>query len=210
MNTGHASTAYFGFLAGHERISDALADPDVAAAVERVLGETSALIVAKHDFTEEEQAGYRAAILERFRNPELPDTVERVGRQPLRKLGRHERFIGPAAELASMGLPVGGLLAAVGAALRFDVPADPESVELRSCSAPASQPRSCTRSRASARGIRSSPASSTLVAGAQQPSGRALAAASAGSTGEARPISPIVDPWCSARLLRHARRAIVG
>jgi len=131
VNTGHASTAYLGFLAGHERISDALADPVVATAVERVLGETSALIVAKHDFSEEEQAGYRAAILERFRNPELPDTVERVGRQPLRKLGRHERFIGPAAELATMGLPVDGLLAAVGAALRFDVPADPESVELR-------------------------------------------------------------------------------
>lgn len=131
VNTGHASTAYFGFLAGHARISDALADPAVAAAVERVLGETSALIVAKHDFSEEEQARYRAAILERFRNPELPDTVERVGRQPLRKLGRHERFIGPAAELATRGLPVDGLLAAVGAALRFDVPADPESVELR-------------------------------------------------------------------------------
>jgi mannitol-1-phosphate 5-dehydrogenase len=130
VNTGHAATAYFGFLAGHARISDALADTDVAGAVERVLGETSALIVAKHEFTEDEQARYRATILERFRNPELPDTVERVGRQPLRKLGRHERFVGPAAELASMGLPVDGLLAAVGAALRFDVPADPESVEL--------------------------------------------------------------------------------
>ena len=69
-------------------------------------------------------------ILERFRNPELPDTVERVGRQPLRKLGRHERFVGPAAELASHGHDVDGLLAAIGAALRFDVPADPESVEL--------------------------------------------------------------------------------
>lgn len=130
VNTGHAATAYFGFLAGHARISDALADPEVAGAVERVLAETSALIVAKHEFTEDEQARYRATILERFRNPELPDTVERVGRQPLRKLGRHERFVGPAAELASMGLPVDGLLAAVGAALRFDVPADPESVEL--------------------------------------------------------------------------------
>jgi mannitol-1-phosphate 5-dehydrogenase len=131
VNTGHAATAYFGFVAGHARISDALADPEVASAVERVLGETSALIVAKHDFSEREQARYRAAILERFRNPELPDTVERVGRQPLRKLGRHERFIGPAAELASEGLPVEGLLAAIGAALRFDVPADPESVELQ-------------------------------------------------------------------------------
>jgi len=131
VNTGHAATAYFGFLAGHERISQALADPAVAAAVQRVLAETSVLIVGKHGFTEEEQAAYRAKILERFRNPELPDTVERVGRQPLRKLGRHERFVGPAAELASHGNEVDGLLAAIGAALRFDVPADPESVELR-------------------------------------------------------------------------------
>ena len=130
VNTGHAATAYFGAAAGHSRISDALADPAVAQAVERALEETSALIVAKHDFTAEEQGAYRATILERFRNPELPDTVERVGRQPLRKLGRHERFIGPAAELAELGRPVPGLLAAVGAALRFDVAADPESVEL--------------------------------------------------------------------------------
>jgi mannitol-1-phosphate 5-dehydrogenase len=131
VNTGHAATAYFGAAAGHTRISDALADLAVAEAVERALEETSALIVAKHDFTAEEQDRYRATILERFRNPELPDTVERVGRQPLRKLGRHERFIGPASELAERGHPVPGLLAAVGAALRFDVPADPESVELR-------------------------------------------------------------------------------
>ncbi|MFB6609990.1 mannitol-1-phosphate 5-dehydrogenase [Agromyces sp. NPDC056379] len=131
VNTGHAATAYFGFLAGHERISDALADDGVAVAVERALVETSALIVAKHDFAEGQQAEYRATILRRFANPELPDTVERVGRQPLRKLGRRERFIAPAAELAERGLPVDGLLAAVGAALRFDVPGDPESVELQ-------------------------------------------------------------------------------
>lgn len=131
VNTGHASTAYFGFLAGHERIADALADEAVAARVERVLAETSALIVAKHGFTEAEQAEYRTTILGRFRNVALPDTVERVGRQPLRKLGRRERFIGPAAELAERGLPFDGLLDAVEAALGFDVAADPESVELQ-------------------------------------------------------------------------------
>ena len=131
VNTGHAATAYLGFLAGHERISDALADPPVAAGVERVLAETSALIVAKHGFAEAEQAEYRAKILTRFRNPGLPDTVERVGRQPLRKLSRRERFIAPATELTERGLPVEGLLAAVEAALGFDVPADPESVELQ-------------------------------------------------------------------------------
>ncbi|WP_350349174.1 mannitol-1-phosphate 5-dehydrogenase [Agromyces sp. G08B096] len=131
VNTGHASIAYAGFAAGHHRLSDALADPAVRAMVECVLAETSSLIVAERGFSAEEQNAYRARILERFANPELPDTVERVGRQPLRKLSRKERFIEPAARLAARGEPVDGLLEAVGAALRFDVPDDPESTELR-------------------------------------------------------------------------------
>ncbi|MFK4728655.1 mannitol-1-phosphate 5-dehydrogenase [Agromyces mediolanus] len=130
VNTGHATTAYAGALAGHHRLSAALADPAVRAVVEGALGETSALIVAEHGFSRAEQDAYRERILERFANPELPDTVERVGRQPLRKLSRHERFIAPAARLAERGAPVEGLLAAIAAALRFDVPEDAESVEL--------------------------------------------------------------------------------
>ncbi|MCI2957835.1 mannitol-1-phosphate 5-dehydrogenase [Agromyces atrinae] len=131
VNTGHATVAYAGFLAGHERISDALADPAVAEIVETALRETSALLVAKHEFDPAVQDAYRETILERFANTALPDTVDRVGRQPLRKLSRHERFIGPAAELAERGLPTAGLLAAIAAAVRFDVPADEQSVELK-------------------------------------------------------------------------------
>lgn len=70
-------------------------------------------------------------ILVRFSNPALLDTVERVGRQPLRKLSRNERFIGPAAELAESGITPVALLGAIGAALRFDVAADEQSVELQ-------------------------------------------------------------------------------
>jgi mannitol-1-phosphate 5-dehydrogenase len=70
-------------------------------------------------------------ILQRFANPYLPDTVDRVGRQPLRKLSRNERLIGPAAELAERGIRPQHLLATVEAALSFDVPDDPESVELQ-------------------------------------------------------------------------------
>lgn len=50
----------------------------------------------------------------------------------MRKASRNERFIGPAAELAEMGRPVSGLLAAVEALLKFDVQEDPEAVELQS------------------------------------------------------------------------------
>ncbi|MGV9195244.1 mannitol-1-phosphate 5-dehydrogenase [Microbacterium sp. MC2] len=131
VNTGHATTAYFGAQAGVRKISDALADPDIAAKVAAALTETSALLSAKHDLDPAELADYRATILQRFANPALPDTVGRVGRQPLRKLSRHERFIGPAAEAAERGLPVDGLVAAIGAALAFDDPDDEQAVQLQ-------------------------------------------------------------------------------
>lgn len=130
VNTGHASAAYFGFEAGLEKISDAMADQDVAADVRAVLDETKQLLVAKHGFSHNEQEAYVQKILGRFTNPHLPDTVNRVGRAPLRKLSRHERFIGPAAELAERGIVPEALLGAIASALRFNDPADAEAVEL--------------------------------------------------------------------------------
>lgn len=130
VNTGHASAAYFGFEAGLEKISEAMADQDVAEDVRAVLEETKQLLVSKHGFSNDEQEAYVQKILVRFSNPYLPDTVNRVGRAPLRKLSRHERFIGPAAELAERGIVPEALLGAIAAALRFTDPADAEATEL--------------------------------------------------------------------------------
>ncbi|HEV7168002.1 MAG TPA: mannitol-1-phosphate 5-dehydrogenase [Micrococcaceae bacterium] len=130
VNTGHAATAYFGYAAGLDKISDAIADPAVASQVRAVLQETKQLLVAKHEFDAEAQEAYVEKILHRFTNPHLPDTVVRVGRAPLRKLSRHERFVGPAAELAERGVQPAALLRAMGAALAFDDPSDAEAAEL--------------------------------------------------------------------------------
>lgn len=131
VNTGHATTAYFGAQAGIERISDALADTSIAAKVAATLEETSALLTAKHGLDPAELAEYRATILRRFRNDALPDTVWRVGRQPLRKLSRHERFVGPAAEAAERGLATDALVAAMGSALAFEDAEDEQAVQLQ-------------------------------------------------------------------------------
>jgi mannitol-1-phosphate 5-dehydrogenase len=131
VNTGHAATAYFGARAGIERISDALAEPSIAARVSAALEETSAMLAAVHGLDPDDLTAYRAKILDRFRNPELVDTVQRVGRQPLRKLSRNERFIGPASQAAERGLSTSALVDAVAAAVAFDDPADEQSVELQ-------------------------------------------------------------------------------
>lgn len=131
VNTGHATTAYFGQQAGISKLSEALEVPEIRAKVEATLAETKDLIVRKFGFEPEVQQAYVEKILARFANPDLPDTTERVGRSPLRKISRHERFIGPAAELAELGRPTEALLATIGALLEFNVAEDPESVELQ-------------------------------------------------------------------------------
>ena len=131
VNTAHAAAAYHGIDRGWVSIREALATPELQAEVRAVLEETKTLLVAKHGFSPEEQQKYIEKTLVRISNPHLPDTCERVGRNPLRKLSRNERFIGPAAQLAERGLPAWDLLNAVGAALRFDVADDTESVELQ-------------------------------------------------------------------------------
>lgn len=131
VNTGHATAAYHGFAQGIHSITDAITDPGIRAEVEAAIGETRSLLVAKFGLDVSEQEAYGKKILGRLSNPELPDTVERVGRGPLRKLSRNERFIGPAAQLAERGLPRDALLRSIADALRFDVPDDAESVELQ-------------------------------------------------------------------------------
>ncbi|GGA63543.1 mannitol-1-phosphate 5-dehydrogenase [Pseudoclavibacter endophyticus] len=131
VNTGHATIAYHGAVANASSLADALASPSIRTELDAVLAETSGLLVEKFGFDAEEHAGYVATTIARFANPALPDTPTRVGRQPLRKLGRHERFVQPAAEAAERGLPHDALVRAIGAALRFDVADDPEAIDLR-------------------------------------------------------------------------------
>ena len=131
VNTGHATTAYFGYRAGVETIAEALAVPEIRQAVEGALAETGRLIVTKFGVDPDEHARYIARALQRFENPALPDTCVRIGRQPLRKLGREDRFVRPAAALAEAGESTTALVAAYRAALDFDAADDEQAVELQ-------------------------------------------------------------------------------
>ncbi|RRJ87598.1 mannitol-1-phosphate 5-dehydrogenase [Gulosibacter macacae] len=131
VNTGHATAAYWGYALGEPSIAAALGNPKVREEVTAALGETSELLIAEYGFNRDEHQAYVNRAIERFENPELPDTPERIGRQPQRKLGRHERFIQPAHDLAARGLEHDALLRAVGAALRYDNVDDPQAVELQ-------------------------------------------------------------------------------
>ena len=131
VNTSHLAAAYFGQRAGHETIVSALSDAEVFEATRRALDETSAVIRARHGVSAEDQQRYVAKTLERISNPAIDDYVVRVGREPLRKLSRNERLIGPAAYFAEhIGEPA-ALLAVVDAAMSFRSAEDKQVVELQ-------------------------------------------------------------------------------
>lgn len=131
VNTAHATLAYAGQLAGAETIVQAAALPSVSALAKQVLAETSAVLIARHGFAAADHQKYVEKTLARFTNPDLDDPVVRVGRQPRRKLARHDRLIGPAAYLAEMGTEPVALLQAVEAALQFRDESDADVAELR-------------------------------------------------------------------------------
>ncbi|KAI5462006.1 mannitol-1-phosphate 5-dehydrogenase [Mariannaea sp. PMI_226] len=130
VNTSHATAAYHGHYYGKRTIYEALQDATILKEVRKVLFETSTLVKEKYgrDYV---QTVYIDQIITRISNPQLGDAVERVGRAPLRKLSRKERFIGPAMELAAYGKNCISLLAAIEMAFRFqNVKGDDESFML--------------------------------------------------------------------------------
>jgi mannitol-1-phosphate 5-dehydrogenase len=130
LNCGHAITAYLGFVYGLERVDQALANKEIMEDVRGALRESGAALVKKHSFDAEEHERYVERVFSRFTNPKLHDDVERVGRQPLRKLSKGDRLLGPTAMARALGLPIDHLARGIAAAFLFDVKSDPQSAEM--------------------------------------------------------------------------------
>ncbi|WP_017729354.1 mannitol-1-phosphate 5-dehydrogenase [Halalkalibacterium ligniniphilum] len=131
VNTGHAMAAYLGFVKGVMTIKEAMDHEEIASLVEEALHETKKLLVKKYEFTEVEQEAYIQKILLRYKNEYLSDRVERVGRNPIRKLGYNDRLIKPARQLLELGVEPQALIHGIVAALSFHVPEDEESVRIQ-------------------------------------------------------------------------------
>ena len=131
VNTGHATVAYTGKTFGYDSIGEAIKDKRVLEQLKGVLQETGELLIAKWQFDRAEHKKYQEKIINRFENPYISDTIARVGRTPIRKLGYDERFIRPIREAKERGLNYAMLLDTVAKIYQFDVASDDESVRLQ-------------------------------------------------------------------------------
>lgn len=132
LNTGHAITAYFGYLKGYNTVDESIKDEVIHDLVKKAMIESGQGLIAKYNFDKEEHFKYIDKIIERFKNPYLKDDVARVGREPLRKLNENDRLIKPLMTAKSFNLDIDNLLLGVGAALNYNNEEDSQSVELQS------------------------------------------------------------------------------
>lgn len=109
-NGSHALAAYLGRLRGVRHIYELRGCPDIHAILhDGLIHEAGTALIRRYAgvdrlFTPD---GFRAMaddLLERMLNPYLRDTVERVGRDPIRKLGWNDRLIGAMRLMIEQGI----------------------------------------------------------------------------------------------------------
>lgn len=93
-NLLHACLAYTGYLKGYEYIWETLEDRDIKEVLNGVINEAKSALMKKHHFETAEIESYISDLIKRFGNKLLGDTVYRVGRDPLRKIGANDRIAG--------------------------------------------------------------------------------------------------------------------
>jgi len=130
LNTGHAITAYLGRMKGYMTICQSISDEQIHAVVKAAMRESGRGLVARYGFDRDAHFAYIDKIIGRFTNPYLCDDVTRVGREPLRKLSAGDRLVKPVLTARQYGIGTPNLLLGIGAALHYDNPEDPQSVEM--------------------------------------------------------------------------------
>ncbi len=131
-NTGHFAIGVLGHLKRYTLMDEAARDPEVFQRVDAATRQSAAAVIAKHGFSPRETEEYRCTFLEQMTSPFLPDDITRVIREPIRKLAREERLVGPAMLACQQGQSVEALAYIIAATFRAVNPDDPQSLELRS------------------------------------------------------------------------------
>ena len=121
FGAGHALCAYLGLRRGHRFIHEAVRDPLLLPLI------TTSLEAAREAVGDAgvEASGTVEAILDRYANVALRDPLQRVARDPMRKLGPEGPLVGPARLVTdATGRVPAGFAAGIAAALRLRQPGD--------------------------------------------------------------------------------------
>lgn len=94
-NLGHAVLGYAGYPRGYRNTLEAMADPEIYTLLRDTLYESGKAVCAKWKFTTDHMKRHIDTLMLRYANPGLVDDLERLTRDPVRKLTPDERIVLP-------------------------------------------------------------------------------------------------------------------
>lgn len=130
-NLSHVTCAYFGFIKGYNYIWQCMEDCEILNLLINVQGEVKEALLKKYDFKEKEIENYFSDLNKRFHNKLLGDTVFRVGRDVLRKIGKNERITGAINLCLSYGIFPLNICFVLATALCYNYNLDEEAIKLQ-------------------------------------------------------------------------------
>ncbi len=130
-NAINAVVCYLGHLRGFTELSDAANDPEISRLAAQAGREASEALIRRYGFNPEDQRTFADAALAKYQKTEIVDPIERNARDPIRKLGLHDRLVGPATLALENGVCPVALAQSIAAALRYRCASDSAALRLQ-------------------------------------------------------------------------------
>ncbi|MBQ7321527.1 MAG: hypothetical protein IJW99_05475 [Clostridia bacterium] len=129
-NAANGTTSFVGALLGYRYIADAAHDERILKLLDGVYRETATALSKKHNFPFEEQWAFTRTSLNKLRDRNIVDYIERNARDPMRKLGPDDRLVGSARLCLEYGVKPENLAVAIACAMHYEEPTDEFAVKL--------------------------------------------------------------------------------
>lgn len=121
-NLGHAVLGFWGLRAGCTTLAEAANEPRTYARAREALAESAAMMAREYGFAAEEMRSHVADLLDRrYRVPGMDDPLERLVRDPKRKLGYDERLVGAARRCLKNGIAPKAIVETIALALEPEI-----------------------------------------------------------------------------------------
>jgi mannitol-1-phosphate 5-dehydrogenase len=130
-NMFHAVLAYFGVRKGYELIPECIADEAIQKIAFGALEESGSALVKEFNFSPSEMDEWKNNVIQQTNNPIVGDTVFRYAADPIRKLNREDRLIGPTLLCIKHGVTPKNIIKGIAAGFLFKDENDPQSLKLQ-------------------------------------------------------------------------------
>lgn len=104
VNAEHAAFAYLGELFGFSTIQEAAKNKRIYQLVSDYLQENKLYFIKKYEMNKNDIDHFIQKTIKRHTQNEIEDSIYRVGRDPIRKLNKDDRIVGPVIKLENMNL----------------------------------------------------------------------------------------------------------